>query len=214
MIGTRSNSKANEGTNDAIAETPIEVVPQSSTPTSLPATLSPIEQRIKSEFLELELTAEERAIILAMRIPPPTIGTPPLVKVPNTKEKTVVKTETKPFDLKMLLKDKFTMSSTLNKARFEQLDRILRSNGLYTLATKTRSSPCSTADNLSGYTEQSYVQDGNTFIVTSADSIPNFVHDTDRLETIMHTAFDKALFHQSEGFITHDPVRMYTDLRK
>ena len=214
MIGTRSNSKANEGTNDAIAESPIEVVPQSSTPTSLPATLSPIEQRIKSEFLELELTAEERAIILAMRIPPPTIGTPPLVKVPNTKEKTVVKTETKPFDLKMLLKDKFTMSSTLNKARFEQLDRILRSNGLYTLASKTRSSPCSTADNLSGYTEQSYVQDGNTFIVTSADSIPNFVHDTDRLETIMHIAFDKALFHQSEGFITHDPVRMYTDLRK
>ena len=185
MIGTRSNSKANEGTNDSIAETPIKVVPQSSTPTSLPATPSPSEQRIKSEFLDLELTAEERAIILAMRIPPATIGTPPPVKVLNTKEKIVSKTETKPFDLKMLLKDKFTMSSTLNKARFEQLDRILRSNGLYTLAMKTRSIPTSTAENLSGYTEQTYVQEGSTFIVTPADSIPNFVHDTDRLETIM-----------------------------
>ena len=149
-----------------------------------------------------------------MRIQPPTIGTPQPLIVQNTKEKTVSKTETKPFDLKMLLKDKFTMSSTLNKARFEQLDRILRSNGLYTLAMKTRSIPTSTAENLSWYAEQTYVQDGSTFIVTSADSIPNFVHDTDRLETIMHTSFEKALFHQSEGFITHDPVRMYTDLRK
>ena len=214
MIGTRSNSKAIEGSNDPIAETSTKVVPQTATPTSLLTTPSPLEQHIKSEFLDLELTAEERAVILAMRIPPATIGTPSPVKVLNTKEKIVSKTETKPFDLKMLLKDKFTMSSTLNKARFEQLDRILRSYGLYTLATKTISIPCSTADNLSGYTEQSYVQDGNTLIVTPADSIPNFVHDTDRLETIMHTSFDKALFHQSEGFITHDPVRMYTDLRK
>jgi hypothetical protein len=47
---------------------------------------------------------------------------------------------------------------------------------------------------------------------TPADNIANYEYDLTRLETMIYTAFDKALYHQSQGFIDHDPVRMYADL--
>ena len=168
---------------------------------------------IKIETTPFELTAAEILAILAMRIPPKT----PIESAPpshmSLRPKLITKIETKTFDLKTLVKDKFTMSSGLNKPRFEQLDRILRSNHLYTLATKTRQHPISTVSNPSGYTEESYAKEGDLYVITPADNIPNYVHDLDRLESVMYTAFDKALYHQSQGFIQHDPIMMYTDLR-
>ena len=115
---------------------------------------------IKIETTPFELTAAEILAIMAMRIPPKT----PIESGPpshmSLRPKLFTKIETKTFDLKTLVKDKFTMSSGLNKPRFEQLDRILRSNHLYTLATKTRTHPISTVSNPSGYTDESYAKEG------------------------------------------------------
>lgn len=176
--------------------------------------MEPGEVTIKSELHTMDLNDEELAAILAMRIPPVNTRNSQHLANQVTKDKTIIKTETKPFDLKTLLKDKFTMTSVGNKQRFEELDRILRSNGLYTMATKTRKIPFFDAIiNPTGYIQQTAEIINDRLIITPADSVSNYAHDLDRLETVMHVAFDKALYHQSQGFIDHDPIKMYTDLR-
>jgi Zinc finger C-x8-C-x5-C-x3-H type (and similar) len=127
-------------------------------------------------------------------------------------EKIIPRKETKTFNLKVLNKDKFSMTSVLNKQRFEQLDRLLRSNDLYTLATKTRPPPISTLSNEFGYVPSMVKCINGVNKTISADSIANYDYDLTRLETVMHIAFDKALHHQSQGFVDHDPVRMYSDM--
>jgi hypothetical protein len=90
----------------------------------------------------------------------------------------------------MLSKDKFSMASVLNKQRFEQLERILRSNDLYTLATQTRPFPTSTPSNEFGYIPaRIQVVDGRRKTIP-ADSISNYDYDLTRLETVMHIVFD------------------------
>ena len=189
-------------------------LPEIASPTRALAKVEPKVEKVKPELTSLNLTKEELAAILAMRIPPSDLGSPAQASALVTKEKTITKTETKPFDLKQLVKDKFTMTSVLNKQRFEELDRILRSNGLYTMVTKTRTVP--TYDvlvNPTGYISQSTDMVNGKLVITPADSLINYAYDLDRLETVMHVAFDRALYHQSQGFIDHDPIRMYTDLR-
>ena len=126
--------------------------------------------------------------------------------------KPITAKETINWDLSTLSKDKFTLSSTLNKPHFEQLDRILRSNDLYNMATNVRVRPRHTATNESGRLPRVYHEDGISF--TEANDVEKYAHDLNRLTMCMHAAVDKALHHQSQGFIDKDPIMMYTDLRK
>jgi hypothetical protein len=128
-------------------------------------------------------------------------------------EKIIPRKETKTFDPKVLNKDKFSMTLVLNKQRFEQLDRLLRSKDLYTLATKTRPPPISTPSNEFRYVPSMVKCTNGRNKTIPADSIANYDYDLTRLETVMRIAFDKALHHQSQGFVDHDPVRMYSDMR-
>jgi hypothetical protein len=100
--------------------------------------------KIKTESATLELSEAEIADILIKRACKPAASEYVPDKNSTETEKIIPRKETKTFDLKVLNKDKFSMTSALNKQRFEQLDRLLRSNDLYTLATKTRPPPIST----------------------------------------------------------------------
>ena len=124
-----------------------------------------------------------------------------------------VKLYTPKYDLSDLAKNPFTLSSTLNKPRWEKLIRILKSNGLYTLAINERVPPYPTLTNIRGYTPETFGLHGPPYAHVPADDVPTYVHDTFRLQAIMHAAFDKALYHQSQGFLNDDPVLMYKDLR-
>ena len=79
------------------------------------------------------------------------------------------------------------------------------------MATNVRVRPRHTATNESGYLPRVYHGDGISF--TEADDVENYAHDLNRLTMCMHAAVDKALHHQSQGFIDKDPIMMYTDLR-
>ena len=94
----------------------------------------------------MTLSEEEAASILLMRIPAETPATSNIIPVKKVDEKVVLK-ETKTFDLKTQLKDRFTLTSVGNRPRFEQLDRILRTNHLYTMAKKLRLKPVTTLEN-------------------------------------------------------------------
>ena len=118
----------------------------------------------------------------------------------------------KTFDLKVLNNDKFSMTSVLNKQRFEQLDRLLRANDLYTLAMKTRPPPISTPTNEFGHSPAYVAIIDSKYRMTPADNIANYEYVLTRLETVIYPAFDKALYHQSEGFIDNDQVLMYADM--
>ena len=86
------------------------------------------------------------------------------------------------------------MTSVLNKQRFEDLDRMLRSNGLHTMAIKTRLLPhYDEITNPTGYVAAIRTKVDDKLVITLADSLSNFEHDLNRLETVMHTAFDRAL---------------------
>jgi Zinc finger C-x8-C-x5-C-x3-H type (and similar) len=168
--------------------------------------------KIKTEPATLELSEAEIADILFKRACKPPASEYNPDENPTETEKIIPRKETKTFDLKVLNKDKFSMTSVLNKQRFEQLDRLLRSNDLYTLATKTRPPPISTPSNEFGYVPSmgKCINGRNEKI--PADSIANCDYDLTRLETVMHMAFDKALHEKSQGFVDHDPVRMYSDM--
>ena len=142
---------------------------------------------------------------------PPTADTAILLHTSATKTPTITARETRCFDLQKLEKEKFTLSSTLNKPRFEQLDRILKGNELYTMAIEERTRPRHTTSNPAGYSPIIY--DPNGIDVILADDITNYRHDLERLGSCIYAAFDKSLYHQSQGFITNDPIMMYRDLR-
>jgi hypothetical protein len=211
---TRSISKSTGDDKESQPSTASQKSPEILTPKDFSLTMEPGEVKIKTERHTVDLSDEELAAIMAMRIPPLDPCKLQSLSAQITKARTLLKTETKTFDLKTLVKDKFTLTSVNNKQRFEELNRILRSNGLYPLATKTRTIPIFDAVlNPTGYTEETAEIIDNRLVITPADSVSHYAHDLDRLETIMHTAFDKALYHQSQGFIDHDPVQMYSDLR-
>ena len=168
--------------------------------------------KIKSEKPTLELTEAEIADVLAKRACKPVASESNGDQGKAEKDKVIARKETKTFDLKVLNKDRFSMTSVLNKQRFEQLDRLLRSNDLYTMATKTRPPPISTPNNEFGYVPATVTYIDGRYKTTPADNISNYEYDLTRLETVMHTAFDRALYHQSQGFVDHDPVLMYSDM--
>ena len=213
MSNTRSKAKVSDENTDSSASSPSQHPQYMSSPTLVPAKMEPTDVKSTLEPRTLELSIDEYAAIVAMRIPPLTVPIQNHQALSIFKVILITKTETKPFDLKQLLKDHFTMTSVLNKQRFEDLDRMLRSNGLHTMAIKTRHLPdYDEVKNPTGYVAAIRTKINDKLVITPADSLSNFEHDLNRLETVMHTAFDRALYHQSRGFITHDPVRMYTDL--
>jgi Zinc finger C-x8-C-x5-C-x3-H type (and similar) len=168
--------------------------------------------RIKSEKQTLELSDEEIEVIMAKRAGlSEALLTLPVSSLEDRRA-TLPRKETKPFDLKTLDKDKFTMTTILNKQRFEKFDRLLRANDLYTMATGKRLPPVPSASNVYGYSNIVVNHSNGKFTQTPADNVANYEYDLTRLETMIYTAFDKALYHQSQGFIDHDPVRMYGDL--
>ena len=144
---------------------------------------------------------------------PPTAVTAISTPSTSTTGLHAVKLFTPKYDLSDLAKNPFTLSSTLNKPRWEKLIRVLKSNGLYTLALNERVPPHPTLTNTRGYTPETFGLHGPPYAHVPADDVPTYVHDTFRLQAIMHAAFDKALYHQSQGFLTDDPVLMYKDLR-
>ena len=183
--------------------------PPSTASTSLPSLSNAFEdfqQPLQVSFAKLDAPIPPNSN-------PPTAATATSTpSTPQTDRKATQK-QTNKWDLGDLFKNQFTLSSTLNKPRWEKLDRILKINFLYTLAIKERVSPTPTEANKNGFTEEVISLSGPPYDHTPADDVPNFLHDTRRLQQVMHAAFDKALYHQSQGFLTEDPVLMYKDLK-
>ena len=144
---------------------------------------------------------------------PPTAATAPSTPSTLKTEKKALQKQTGKWDLHDLAKNQFTLASTLNKPRWEKLDRILKMNSLYTLAVNERVSPTPTETNRNGFTDEIISLIGPPYDHTPADDVPNFIHDIRRLQQVMYAAFDKALYHQSQGFLNEDPVLMYKDLK-
>jgi hypothetical protein len=212
MSETRSSKKAAEPTNDPIDKDSTEEDLQIKTEEHHPVKVTSKPTKIKTEFTTMELSSAEIAEILAKRAGPSDLDTPRQESSLEDKRATLPRKETKPFDLKTLDKDEFSMTSVLNKQRFEKFDRLLRANDLHTMATGKRRPPISTASNVYGYSKITVHHEDGKFTQIPADNIANYEYDLTRLETMIYTAFDKALHHQSQGFIDHDPVRMYADL--
>jgi hypothetical protein len=162
---------------------------------SLKGKLGPLELEtlvipgMNDEPATLELSEAEIADVLFRRAGKPAASGYNPDKNSIEMEKIIPRKETKTFDLKVLNKDKFSMTSVLNKQRFEQLDRLLRSNDLYTLATKTRPPPISTPSNEFGYVPSMVKCINGRNKTIPADSIANYDYDLTRLETVMHIAF-------------------------
>ena len=122
--------------------------------------------------------------------------------------------ENSTFDLKGLVKDKFTSSTKGNKERFEKLDSVLIHNGLYTMAKKTRLIPVLTALNPYGQSKDIITVTDNVAHIVKADNIVLWCDDMNRLNQVLQAAFDKSLHHHSKGFLhPFNGVLAYTDLR-
>ena len=181
--------------------------PPTTEPTSIPS-LPSLSQDLrtpsKETFDKLELPPN---------FPPPTAATAPSTPSTPKTEKKAIQKQTGKWDLHDLAKNQFTLSSTLNKPRWEKLDRILKMNSLFTLAINETVSPTPTEANKNGFTDEIISLLGPPYDHMPADDVPNFLHDIRRLEQIMYAAFDKASYHQSQGFLTQDPVLMFRDLK-
>jgi hypothetical protein len=174
--------------------------------------VQPKPSKVKTEPATLELSEAEIADILSRRACKPAASGCNPDKTSTETEKIIPRKETKTFDLKVLNKDKFSMTSVLNKQRFEQLDRLLRSNDLHTLATKTRPPPISTPSNEFGYVPSMVKCINGRNKTIPADSIANYDYDLTHLETVMHIAFDKALHQSKDSWIMIQC--MYSDMHK
>ena len=164
------------------------------------------QQPLQVSFTKLDAPTPPNSI-------PPTAATAPSTPSTPKTDKKAVQKQTGKWDLHDLVKNQFTLSSTLNKPRWEKLDRALKMNSLYTLAVNERVSPTPTEDNRNGYTDEIISLTGPPYDHTPADDVPNYLHDIRRLQQMMYAAFDKALYHQSQGFLNEDPVLMYKDLK-
>lgn len=212
MSETRSSKKATEPSAEPIEVELTEDVLPTTTEEHSPLKTQRKTPRIKVEKPTLELSEDEIADILEKRLCKSAASEYIADKSKDEKEKVITRKETKPFDLKVLSKDKFSMTTVLNKQRFDQFDRLLRANDLYTMATKTRLPPIPTPSNEFGYSKAVVSSGNGKYSLIPADNIANYDYDLTRLETMIYTAFDRALYHQSQGFIDHDPVVMYADL--
>ena len=158
------------------------------------------------------------------------IPTPPVpLSIPWVKPAGVMYTEairveppltaTNVFDLKTLAKEKFTLTSTGNRIRFNTLDMVLRTNGLASLVERDRPLPIPLPNNPFGIMPPQCIMINGEYVVLSADSIAKYQHDLLRLEVIMNTAFDKTLHHHSVGFRSTKtqkprPILVYEDMKR
>ena len=123
-------------------------------------------------------------------------------------------TVTNVFDLKVLAREKFTLTSTGNRARFNTLDMVLRTNGLASMVDRDRTIPLPTANNPFGIIPPHCTTINGEYVVLSADSIAKYQHGL-----IMNTAFDKTLHHHSIGYKTTKtqkprPILVYEDMKR
>ena len=128
-------------------------------------------------------------------------------------------TVTNVFDLKVLAREKFTLTSTGNRARFNTLDMVLRTNGLASMVDRDRTIPLPTANNPFGIIPPHCTTINGEYVVLSADSIAKYQHDLLRLEVLMNTAFDKTLHHHRIGFKTTKtqkprPILVYEEMKR
>ena len=72
----------------------------------------------------------------------------------------------------------------MNKPHFKKLDRVLKSNGLYTLATNEQVPPWPTPQNPTGYSDAIYGLVGPPYDIAHADDVPTYVYDMLRLGTV------------------------------
>ena len=78
------------------------------------------------------------------------------------------------FDLKVLAKEKFTLTSTGNRARFNTLDMVLRTNGLASMVDRDRTIPLPTANNPFGIIPPHCTTINGEYVVLSADGIAKY----------------------------------------
>ena len=113
----------------------------------------------------------------------------------------------------MIQKNMFSVSSKNNKERFEMLDNILRHNGLYTMLMKTKCIPVITPSNPYGQSSDIITAVDNVVTIIKADNVHLWSDDMTRLNQILGYAFDRDLHHHSKGFLSHDGILVYNDLR-
>ena len=159
MDGRRARRAANEANQDAVLPVEDGEVPQNDQEAQPPNLMAVALAQLNSSAALLGFSPDDIQAFLQMRLPveemqeQDPIANAPLVindYVPpqRVRDPSLSKTiENSAFDLKGLIKDKFSSSSKQNKERFERLDKVLIHNGLYTMAKKTRLIPTITATN-------------------------------------------------------------------
>ena len=163
------------------------------------------------------ISPEDVEAILQMHIPAiqdtPT-PVPSVVRVPSlSKTNEILQTNT--FDLKSLIKDRFTSASKDNKERYHRLDRVLLNNGLYSMAMKTRPCPTITLLNPTGQTSEQISVASDVVTITPADNVYVWANDLRRLTHCMETICDKTVFHLCKpGFDDHNGILIYTTLKE
>ena len=163
------------------------------------------------------ISPEDVQVILQMHLPAvkdTPISSQSVVRVPSlSKTNEILQTNT--FDLKSLIKDRFTSSSKDNKERYHRLDRVLLNNGLYSMAMKTRQCPILTLSNPTGQTAEQISVVNEVVTITPADNVYVWANDLRRLTHCMETICDKTVFHLCKpGFDDHNGVLIYTTLRE
>ena len=81
---------------------------------------------------------------------------------------------TSTWDMKTLQKEKFTLTSTGNRIRFNILDMILRTNGLATMVDRDRTMPLPTQDDPLGYVPIRSTYINGEYTILSEDNIIKF----------------------------------------
>ena len=161
---------------------------------STPSTFFPSSSNTYEDFkTPFQVSCAKLEALLPPNSSPPTAATAPSTPSSPKTEKKAIQKQNGKWELHDLAKNQFTLSSTLNKPRWEKLDRILKMDSHFTLAINERVSPKPTEANKNGFTEEIISLLGPPYDHTPADDVPNFLHDIRRLEQVMHAAFEKNL---------------------
>jgi hypothetical protein len=221
MAETRSQSRANERSNELLDPIEDGEVPDSPPPTHTQSLQGIAIDQFNSSASILGFSPQDIEDFLQRRLP--AVETPPInpsIIVQDTPVPLRVRDPSLPkplenssFDLKTLAKDKFHVSSNNNKERFETLDNVLIHNGLYTMVMKTRRVPTVTALNPYGQSADIISVVDNVVTIIKADNVHLWCDDMNRLMQILLAAFDRTLHHHSKGFLAKDGILAYNDLR-
>ena len=137
-----------------LSDEELSVVMAMRSPPSASNTTTPSCSKINEDFQKpLQVSFPKMEHLTPPYPNPPTAVTASSTSTTTKTEKYAPKHLTPKWDLSDLARNQFTLSSTLNKPRWDRLNRILKSNGLYTLAINERVPPRPTLDNITGYTD-------------------------------------------------------------